>query len=47
MATLHPANSKAHTVNTIRKIPRAIIYKIEYLGRNQIHSIRSFAGFVK
>ncbi len=38
MATLHPAKSRAHTINTIHKITRAIIYKIEYLGKTRIHS---------
>ena len=44
---LHPASSRTHTVNTIHKIPRAIIYKIEYLGKNRIHSISLFASFIK
>ena len=46
MATLHPAKSRAHTVKAIHKIPRAIIYKIEYLGKTRIHSIQQFASFI-
>jgi hypothetical protein len=42
----HPASSRAHTVKAIHKIPRAIVYKIEYLGKNWIHSIQQFAGFI-
>ena len=47
MATLHPAKSRAHTIKAIHKIPRAIIYKIEYLGKTRIHSICQFANFIK
>lgn len=47
MATLHPAKSRAHTAKTIHKILRAIIYKIEYLAKNRIHSIGLFADFIK
>jgi len=45
--TLHPAKSRVHTVKAIHKIPRAIIYKIEYLGKNRIHSIQQFVDFIK
>ena len=47
METLHPASSRAHAINTIHKIPRAIIYKIEYLGKTRIHSICQIANFIK
>ena len=43
----HPASSKAHTAKTIHKIPRAIVYKIEYLAKNRIHSIQQFVDFIK
>ena len=47
MATLHPAKSREHIAKTIHKIPRAIIYKIEYLAKNRIHSIQQFVDFIK
>ena len=47
MATLHPTNSREHIAKTIHKIPRAIIYKIEYLAKTRIHSIQQFASFIK
>ena len=43
----HPASSRAYTAKTIHKIPRAIIYKIEYPGKTRIHSISLFADFIK